>query len=147
LPQRGGAAPELESRIELDLRARDCVIEVDAEQLMQLIFNLLSNALQAVDPQQGRVCLSTADAGECLEIACADNGPGVPEALAERLFEPFVSQRAGGIGLGLAVVRQVVEGHGGKIQVGRSPWGGGLFSVSLPRRAAMNSTLQESGSA
>ncbi len=116
----------------LDLAATRPVVSVDAEQLMQLVFNLLNNASQAAGPT-GRVELSTFDDPAGLCIACADDGPGIPPALAERMFDPFVTGRDGGIGLGLAVVRQVVAAHHGDIQVGRSAWGGARFVVRLPR--------------
>ena len=123
------AAPQLG----VELLATDAVVEADAEQLMQAIFNLLNNAVQAVGAG-GLVLISTADAGEQLRIDCADNGPGIPPAIAERIFDPFVTGRDGGIGLGLAVVQQVIAAHGGQISVGRSAAGGTLFSLFLPRR-------------
>lgn len=115
--------------------AADPVIEADAEQLIQALYNLMHNALQAVGPG-GRVELSAQDdaATGMLVLACADDGPGIPSEIAERLFEPFVTRRGGGIGLGLAVVQQVVQAHGGQIRVGRSDWGGSLFECRLPRR-------------
>jgi len=98
---------------------------------MQLVFNLLNNASQAAGPE-GRVELSTFDDPDGLCIACSDDGPGVTPEFAERMFDPFVSGREGGIGLGLAVVRQVVAAHRGEVRVGRSPWGGARFLVRLP---------------
>ncbi len=117
----------------VELLATDAMVEADAEQLMQAVFNLLNNAVQAVGAG-GLVLISTADAGEQLRIDCADNGPGIPPAIAERIFDPFVTGRDGGIGLGLAVVQQVIAAHGGQISVGRSAAGGTLFSLFLPRR-------------
>jgi signal transduction histidine kinase len=109
---------------------------------MQVVFNLLNNALQAVGPT-GRVQLSTADAGDQLLFACSDDGPGITPELAERIFDPFVTGRTGGIGLGLAVVRQVISAHGGEIQVGRSAWGGTVFTCRLPRRPPQPPIHQE----
>ena len=115
----------------LALTAARHIALVDAEQLMQLVFNLLNNAFQAAGPD-GRVELSTFDEPGSLCIACSDDGPGISPELAERMFDPFVSGREGGIGLGLAVVRQVVVAHRGEIQVGLSPWGGARIVVRLP---------------
>lgn len=126
----GAACPVL-----LDLGATQPVVSVDAEQWMQVVFNLLNNASQAAGPT-GRVELSTSDDPQALCIACSDDGPGISPAFAERIFDPFVTGGDGGIGLGLAVVRQVVVAHHGEIQVGRSKWGGARFVVRLPRAAA-----------
>ncbi len=115
----------------LDFAATRSVASVDAEQMMQVVFNLLNNASQAAGPT-GRVELATFDDPRGLCIACSDDGAGIPPDLAERMFDPFVTGRDGGIGLGLAVVRQVVTAHQGDIQVVRSAWGGARFIVRLP---------------
>ena len=115
----------------LNLVAARHVALADSEQLMQLIFNLLNNAVAAGGPE-GRVELSTFDEPGRLCIACSDDGPGITPEFAERMFDPFVSGRAGGIGLGLAVVRQVVVVHHGEIRAGRSRWGGAQIVVRLP---------------
>ena len=75
-----------------------------------------------------------------VEIRVSDNGPGVPESYRERIFEPFFrlpghAERAGGVGLGLALVRQIVERHNGRIRCVRPPEGGGCFVISLPAAA------------
>jgi signal transduction histidine kinase len=130
----GGGNPP----VELALAAHDPWIDVDAEQLMQACFNLLNNAAQACG-LGGRVQLATRDDGADLCITCADDGPGIAPQLAERIFDPFVSGRDGGIGLGLAVVRQVVGAHGGSITVSRGAWGGAAFTLRLPRHPAAKS--------
>jgi signal transduction histidine kinase len=121
--------------IELALEAQDPWIDVDAEQLVQACFNLLNNAAQACGPG-GRLQLSTREDGADLCITCADDGPGIAPELAERIFDPFVSGREGGIGLGLAVVRQIAGAHGGSITVARAAWGGAAFTLRLPRHGA-----------
>ena len=68
-----------------------------------------------------------------VELAVGDEGPGVPAAERESIFEPFVSGRAGGTGLGLAVVRRIAEAHGGSVAVGDRPDGGAEFVLRLPR--------------
>ena len=127
--QDGVAHPVL-----LDLAATQYVASIDAEQLMQVIFNLLSNATQAAGAT-GQVELSTTDDPKGLCIACSDSGSGIATEFAERMFDPFVTGRDGGIGLGLAVVRQVVVAHQGEVAVGRSRWGGAKFTIMLPRLA------------
>lgn len=115
----------------LGLAATSVHIVGDPEQLKQVLFNLLGNACEAAGPT-GRVALSTSDAPDAVLILCEDDGPGVPPELESTIFEPFVSRRASGIGLGLAVVRQIVAAHAGSIQVGRSRWNGARFTISLP---------------
>jgi C4-dicarboxylate-specific signal transduction histidine kinase len=64
-----------------------------------------------------------------LWITVADDGPGIPEALRHAIFDPFFSRREGGIGLGLTIVQQIVQVHGGEIEVGESAWGGASFTL------------------
>jgi signal transduction histidine kinase len=78
------------------------------------------------------VALEAAAADGAVELRVADSGPGVPPEVRERIFEPFFTTRARGTGLGLAVARQIVEAHGGRISVGDSPGGGARFTLRLP---------------
>lgn len=78
-----------------------------------------------------RLTVSSDPAGHRLTVE--DSGPGVPDDLTERLFDPFVTGRVRGVGLGLAVARKVVEAHGGRIEAGRSEdLGGARFDVTWP---------------
>ncbi|MFG6486214.1 nitrogen regulation protein NR(II) [Roseateles sp. BYS78W] len=121
------------ARLELDLGARAPVFQGDEEQLLQVALNLVQNALRAAG-SGGRVLLSARDAPDLLTVACDDDGPGVPPDIADRLFDPFVTRGENGIGLGLAVVQQLVQAHGGSIRVLRSALGGSRFEFTLPRR-------------
>jgi signal transduction histidine kinase len=109
----------------IDLRwsppASDAVVDGDGAQLAQLVLNVLGNAVEAAGPggwvelrlsarAHGRPC---ALALHVLEVT--DSGPGPPADVAERLFEPFVTGKPEGVGLGLAVARQVAEAHGGRV--------------------------------
>ena len=67
-----------------------------------------------------------------ITITIADNGPGVPEDLGDRIFEPYVSTKDTGIGLGLAICRRIVQSHGGEITASNAPEGGAVFTVRLP---------------
>jgi signal transduction histidine kinase len=71
-----------------------------------------------------------------VELAVADSGHGVAPELRRRVFEPFFTTRPNGTGLGLAVARQIVEAHGGRIDVADAPGGGACFTVKLPAEAA-----------
>jgi signal transduction histidine kinase len=104
----------------------------DPEQIYQVVLNLVVNALQALHGG-GRVVLRTMDNGgdmTCFEVE--DDGPGVPEKLAQRIFDPFVTGRDGGTGLGLALVRRVVESHHGTVELRKRATRGTVFRVHLP---------------
>lgn len=106
-------------------------VRADADLLCQVLLGFLTNAAQAV-PAGGEVTLEAAARNATVELAVTDSGPGVPAELRERIFEPFFTTRKNGFGLGLAVARQIVELHGGSIDVGERPGGGARFSVRLP---------------
>jgi signal transduction histidine kinase len=100
--------PDLESKgAVLEVRGDPVTVEADRDQARRLFLNLLLNSVQAID-QGGRI-EAVVKAG-CVRIV--DDGPGVPEEIRESLFEPYVSARAGGTGLGLALARQVADAHG-----------------------------------
>lgn len=102
---------------------------VDRARLVRALSNLVRNGLEASDGQPVEL---SARAERELVITVCDRGPGVPPAERERIFEPFVTRRTSGTGLGLAVVRQVVELHGGKVVVDDAPGGGARFTVRIP---------------
>ena len=104
---------------------------VDPDLIAQVLVGLVDNAIEAV-PAGGEVRLEARSDGGQIELSVTDSGPGVPADLRGRVFEPFFTTRAAGIGLGLAIARQIVEAHGGTIQVEQSTSGGARFSVTLP---------------
>jgi signal transduction histidine kinase len=127
-------------------------IEADPVQMRQVLLNLVLNALDAVG-QGGEVQLAfsrqeagqtspddlsvpasnSADDGRPDWVLCvSDNGPGVPDDMKDKIFQPFVSNKETGIGLGLAVCRRIVESHGGEITVDDRAGGGARFFVHLP---------------
>jgi len=103
----------------------------DREQITQVLLNLLLNAIQVLN-DGGQILLQVHRAGDYVLISVADNGPGIPMEQREQVFDPFYTQRAGGIGLGLAVVKQIVMAHQGRISVYTSDMGGAEFKVDLP---------------
>jgi two-component system, NtrC family, sensor histidine kinase HydH len=114
------------------LEATDPVVDMDAEQMNQVLLNLIMNALQILHAG-GQVRASTADCGDALEIEIADDGPGVPPEERDRIFEAFFFRREGGVGLGLAIVQQIVQAHRGSIIAAQSELGGAVFRIRLPR--------------
>jgi two-component system sensor histidine kinase HydH len=104
----------------------------DADQMTQVLMNLLMNAIQIL-PAKGIIEVHlTQNSGQIL-LDVLDNGPGIVSENQAQIFEPFFTQRAGGVGLGLAVVKQIVEAHGGEINYQTSAYGGAQFRIRLPK--------------
>jgi signal transduction histidine kinase len=106
--------------------------DLDREQMRRALDNLILNAIQST-PGGGCVRLSVSRDDAKVRFHVADTGPGVPEALRERLFEPFVTARADGTGLGLAIVREIARAHDGEARL-LSTSEGAVFEVELPWR-------------
>jgi signal transduction histidine kinase len=125
-------------------------IEADTGQVRQVLLNLLLNALDAT-PEGGTIWVRAAvgadelapeggdrDAsnagttGRCLTLRVADSGRGLPPDLGSRIFEPFVSTKETGLGLGLSICTRIVEDHGGRVDAVDRPGGGAEFTVRLP---------------
>jgi len=82
--------------------------------LRQVLFNLVSNAIDAAGPN-GRIEVRLQREGDMMTVDVVDSGPGIADQVAARLFEPFVTGKPEGVGLGLAVARQIVDAHGGRL--------------------------------
>lgn len=119
-------------RVERELPAGTPPALVDEAQLRQVFLNLLRNAREAM-PGGGRLTVSTRAVDGAVEAAFSDSGPGMSEAVRERIFEPFFSTKAQGTGLGLAVSQQILQAHGGSLTCHSSPGQGTTFVVRLPR--------------
>ena len=105
----------------------------DATQLRQIIHNLLRNAEDALEGNAaGRIEIVTALAGRCARLTIGDNGPGFPPELLPRIFEPYVTTKARGTGLGLPIVKKIVEEHLGTIEISNAPAGGARIDIRLP---------------
>ena len=114
-----------------DLKATPFIVG-DEHGLRRVFYNLFVNSWQAV-AGNGQLRVTTRDDNESVLITIADDGPGVPEALLDSIFDPFVTTKNAGTGLGLAVVRQIVDQHGGRIQVVNRQ--GAEFEVRLERKS------------
>jgi PAS domain S-box-containing protein len=120
--------------IDIALPDTEIVLNVDPFQMRDVFQNVLLNAAQALGGT-GRIDVSVGQAEGRVELHVADSGPGVPAAVRERVFEPFVTTRHRGTGLGLAVVRRVVQAHGGEVRLVCPPGGGTVVTLSLPASA------------
>jgi PAS domain S-box-containing protein len=134
----GTAPQEVRLGLELDESAR--IVLVNRIQIQQVIINLIRNAFEAMADQEPRqVTLSTrALDDDTIEIAIADIGPGIPGEIADRLFEPFVSNKHDGMGLGLSISRSIIEAHNGQLTAEPNPGGGTIFRFTLPSGGAAN---------
>jgi signal transduction histidine kinase len=108
-------------------------VQGDPHQLRQVFINLLENAVQAVG-DAGTVDLAVTVLPDAVELALEDSGPGVSEVIRRRLFEPLMTTKARGIGLGLPLVKRILERHGGTVSYApRSESGSGArFVLRLP---------------
>ena len=137
-------AKQIDLRMHLD--APDSIVRADVERLQQVLWNLLANAVKFT-PQQGVVDLYLRRKGSLAEIRIEDSGPGIPPEFLPRIFERFTqadgssTRKHGGLGLGLAIVRHLVELHGGIVQAGNRENGGAVLTVLLPAVESRSSEL------
>jgi signal transduction histidine kinase len=127
------AKPELEAAgVDLVLELPPaCRIHGDPQRLQQVILNVVLNAAQAM-PQGGRLRVQLHEESDTARLAFTDTGPGFEPAVLARLFEPFVTTKEKGSGLGLAVARRIIAQHSGSIRVGGAPGGGAQVEIRLP---------------
>jgi two-component system sensor histidine kinase PilS (NtrC family) len=113
----------------------EAIAQVDPDALRQVLWNLIRNAVQAMRGQAGgRLELVVREVGEMSEIVIVDNGPGIPEDVLARVFDPFYTTKGeAGTGLGLAIVHSIVDAHGGQVLVSSALGRGTEFILQLPR--------------
>lgn len=110
-------------------------IRGDPVQLQQVILNLIINAMDAISGAQTKhreVSVTTVRSGACAEIRVGDTGPGIAANDLQNVFDPFFTTKPQGMGMGLAIVRTIIEAHHGQIVAENQPSGGALFTVTLP---------------
>jgi two-component system sensor kinase FixL len=107
---------------------------LDRIQIQQVVVNLIRNALDAMNEQDKRAILIKTELGKdsTINVSIADNGPGLDEEIAEKLFQPFNSSKSDGMGIGLSISRTIIEQHGGRIWATPNDGGGVVFSFTLP---------------
>lgn len=123
--------------IEHHFDAADDCLHGDPIQWQQVLLNLALNGMDAMEhtaPAARRLCIETADRGEHLELTVADGGSGIEPSKRATVFESFFTTKQGGLGLGLPIVRAIVEAHEGRIDLSSPEAGGTRFTVALPRR-------------
>ena len=121
--------------LEFDVRiGADELVLVDRVQIQQVLLNLIRNAIEAMQEARHRRLMITAVPREptLIEVIVSDNGPGLADDVKQRLFEPFVSTKDTGMGVGLSICRTIVEAHEGRIWADESPMGGTSFHFTVP---------------
>ena len=123
----------------VDRSSNRCVIDGDQVLLQQVFVNLVMNAADAMagmPPVQRRITISCDVRVVDVDVSVRDNGPGLPDNILGTLFTPFVTTKANGLGIGLTIVRSIVNAHGGTIAARNNPEGGATFTVTLRRSAS-----------
>jgi two-component system, LuxR family, sensor kinase FixL len=109
------------------------LVVADRVQVQQVLLNLLRNAVEAMETSAVReLTLGTARWDSMVAVSVADTGSGIPPAIEAQLFQPFVTTKSAGMGIGLSVCRAIIEAHGGRLWVEPNPGGGSVFRFTLP---------------
>lgn len=128
----GTGSRSVEFEVQIDPSAE--LVLVDRIQIQQVLLNLIRNAVEAMEasPFKRLELGSTRGQDGHVQVTVADSGPGLAPEVAAQLFQPFMTTKPAGMGLGLSICRTIVEAHGGKIWADASPLGGTAFHFTLP---------------
>ena len=107
------------------------IAPVDSDLIKQVFLNLFLNAVHALD-EEGILTIGVKSSGAIIDIGINDNGPGIPSEIQKKLFTPFFTTKKDGIGLGLVITKEIIEEHGGSINVESTPGAGTTFTIQLP---------------
>lgn len=120
--------------VRLELSSELPPVLVDRIQIQQVLVNLIRNSVEALStaPRRELTIKTYKSNGEMVEVAVADSGPGLDEAVAKQLFQPFITTKARGMGLGLSISRSIIDAHGGRLWAVPVPQSGVSFQFTLP---------------
>jgi two-component system, LuxR family, sensor kinase FixL len=121
-------------RSEFDFSPSTDLVLADRVQIQQVVINLMRNAIEAMKdtPRRELVVRTTRNDGQLMTIEVADTGSGISDEVAGRLFQPFVTSKPGGMGIGLSISRRIIQSHGGDLTYRRNDAGGATFTFTLP---------------
>jgi two-component system sensor kinase FixL len=127
-------AADMEIGLRMELSRRLPPVLIDKVQIQQVVFNLVRNAVDALEGADERelTIRSEPTNSSAIEISVRDTGPGIPPDVAKRLFEPFVTSKPDGMGIGLSISRSIIEAHRGRLWATSNPGGGTAFHFTLP---------------
>jgi two-component system sensor kinase FixL len=110
---------------------------IDRVQIQQVIFNLVRNSVEALaDSRKRSIIIKTkARAKQTIEVTVADSGPGLPPEVSKQLFQPFVTTKSKGMGIGLSICRSIIDEHGGRMWATSGRGGGTIFHFTTPLAA------------
>ena len=117
-----------------DFGADSSTVVADRVQIQQVLINLMRNAIEAMrDSEEKQLVVRTRQVSpDWLQVEVEDTGPGISDEIAPQLFQPFVTTKANGMGVGLSISRRIIESHGGELTVSKNAAGGATFAFSLP---------------
>lgn len=118
---------------------------VAGEKLSQVFLNIILNSIDATPPK-GEIIIETKKQADGYAVTVQDSGPGIPDSLKDKIFDPFFSTKEGGTGLGLSISRKIVESYGGTITLSDSETGGACFTVFLPEKSPGADVRQQTAS-
>ena len=122
------------AKVDLVLRVAEVIVEADENKVLRVLQNLVGNAVEAFGGRGGLVQIIVEESDEWAEISIYDNGPGIPQAIQEKLFEPFVTYgKRTGTGLGTAIAKSIVDAHKGEITYESDNEKGTTFLIRLPK--------------
>ena len=124
--------------LEMDFSPDTPPVFVDKVQIQQVLVNLIRNAVEAMQtsPRRELMIRTAKSADRMVEVSVADTGPGLPDDVRQKLFQPFVTTKAAGMGVGLSICRGIVEAHGGRMWLAQGTQVGADFRFTLPAAAA-----------
>jgi two-component system CheB/CheR fusion protein len=126
-------AKERQIRIRLQLNSEQDEVLADKVQIEQVLVNLIRNAKEAIEASERReIVISTSSNGADVRVEIADTGVGLSEKVKSSLFEPFMTTKVKGMGVGLSISRAIIEAHDGRIWAESNPKGGAIFAFRLP---------------
>jgi two-component system, LuxR family, sensor kinase FixL len=136
-------------KIELQCTPSASSAFVDRVQIEQVAFNLIRNAIEAMENSDRPALTITAslNSASMVEVSVSDTGRGLSPDIRARLFEPFITDKPSGLGIGLSICRVIVEAHGGQLEADNNPGGGAVFRFTLPQTSMLGSEERATASA